>query len=67
MSPGVTSDLGSDNLIHFCHLAALVITLYDHALTVDLEVEYIWARYFGDLLLISICVVFLNLDAGRML
>jgi len=74
-----TLPIGNNDLVHFCQLAALVITLYDHFLTLDLEVEYIWkrrwsnlkalfllARYFGDFLLISICVVFLNRNVGSM-
>jgi len=72
-----TSPATDDSFVHFCQLAASVTTLYDHILTFDLEVEYIWkrrwthlkalfilARYFGDFLLISICVVFLNPDVG---
>ncbi|KIM45833.1 hypothetical protein M413DRAFT_295249 [Hebeloma cylindrosporum] len=70
---------GDDYLVHFCQVAALVITLYDHLITLDREVEYSWsrrwskskalfilARYFGDLLLITDCFVFLNRDAVEM-
>ncbi|KAF8901724.1 hypothetical protein CPB84DRAFT_1777276 [Gymnopilus junonius] len=67
----------NDDLVHYFHVAALVTVVYDHFLTLDGEVEYIWskkwskskilfilARYFGDLLLISVCVVFLNRQAS---
>ncbi|KDR83371.1 hypothetical protein GALMADRAFT_637921 [Galerina marginata CBS 339.88] len=64
-----------------CHLstivAALVITIYDHLITLDTEVEYVWskrwskskglfiiARYLGDILLISVCIVFSNFGAA---
>ncbi|PPQ73592.1 hypothetical protein CVT24_007960 [Panaeolus cyanescens] len=78
-SSGSQDTIESFQLVHYCQVAALVITLYDHIITLDREVEYIWmrkwskskvlyllARYFGDFLLISVIVVFLNQDASRL-
>ncbi|KAF8974606.1 hypothetical protein BDZ97DRAFT_1911773 [Flammula alnicola] len=57
-------NVGNSPLVHYCQVAALVIIVYDHLITFDREVEYIWARYFGDILLISDCYIFLNRNAN---
>ncbi|KAF8164993.1 hypothetical protein B0H34DRAFT_218679 [Crassisporium funariophilum] len=32
-------EAGNSDLVHFCQVAALVITVYDHLITLDLEVS----------------------------
>ncbi|KAF9445191.1 hypothetical protein P691DRAFT_283424 [Macrolepiota fuliginosa MF-IS2] len=60
-------------LQHYCQLAALVITFYDHIITFDQELEMIWkkrwskskilylmCRYIGDILILGETYLYLN-------
>ncbi|EGO22711.1 hypothetical protein SERLADRAFT_393218 [Serpula lacrymans var. lacrymans S7.9] len=60
------------NLGRICHVSATILTLYDHMITLDQEVEliwqkrwsllkvlFIWTRYLGDLVLICDTCVFM--------
>jgi len=66
------------SLVHYCQLGATFTALYDHICTLDVEIEYIWKqkwtlskalfvaiRYFGELVLILECVLFLNEDPSQ--
>ncbi|KIK08559.1 hypothetical protein K443DRAFT_562861 [Laccaria amethystina LaAM-08-1] len=65
-------------LVHYAQVAATVVTLYDHIITLDLEAELIWSkrwskskilflicRYFGDGLLIYDSLVFLERNISQ--
>lgn len=65
-------------LVQYAQIAATVVTLYDHVITLDLEAELIWSkrwskskilflicRYFGDGLLIYDSLVFLERNISQ--
>jgi len=64
--------------IRFCQLAATVVTVYDHVITIDQEVDLvwnkhwttskvllIWSRYFGDFVLLAEAAVYTNITTSH--
>jgi len=70
--------LANATKIRICQLVAVIVTLYDHLITIDQEVDLVWSktwslsktlflwnRYFGEALLIADAAVFMSTSLSQ--